>query len=549
MRRILKEIILPVAGNINFLACVFLGILSGLFSFLFINGITRIISEIISGKYNTVNREYVLSFVLIVLLFVWIRKTLALKIIKLSQKIFWSLRKQVLELILKTNYSQISSKKSEIQTAIITDVNALTEASVNIINFFTALVMSISCLFYQASISLFLFSLTVCIAIAGMAVYYFNAKKNLRNFETVRKMETVFFEKYRGIIDGFKEINMEPKKGSYMYENIKSTARLMYKTNTIALTGLLNNSVTGQILFYILISSILLFFSVSSKVKSSDLVSFVFTLIYLLGSLETIMVLFPGLIKARVAFNHLMELKDDLERELISSSKPEAMINELKIRDFSSIAISDLKFSYDGVNGFSIGPVHLDISKGDVIFLYGGNGSGKTTLIYSVIGIYTPTVWNIKLNGIPVNNDTYASYRNIFSVVFSDFYLFNEIIGVDIIDYNEWHYYLELFELTGKVSLSERVLSTTNLSTGQRKRLALIAILLEKKPVLVLDEWAADQDPYFRKKFYTEIIPLLKQEGFTIICITHDDKYYNCADKLYRIDFGKLTLVSSGAFA
>jgi putative ATP-binding cassette transporter len=97
-----------------------------------------------------------------------------------------------------------------------------------------------------------------------------------------------------------------------------------------------------------------------------------------------------------------------------------------------------------------------------------------------------------------------------------------------------------MFELEGKVKIEGNTFSTTDLSTGQRKRLALIAALLEEKPVLVMDEWAADQDPYFRKKFYTEILPLLKQEDITIIAITHDDKYYNCADRLYKMDYGKL---------
>ena len=95
--------------------------------------------------------------------------------------------------------------------------------------------------------------------------------------------------------------------------------------------------------------------------------------------------------------------------------------------------------------------------------------------------------------------------------------------------------------MENKVELFDRSFSTTNLSTGQRKRLALINALLEEKPILVIDEWAADQDPYFRKKFYTQIIPILKKEGITIISITHDDKYYHCADKLYRMDFGKLS--------
>jgi putative ATP-binding cassette transporter len=200
-----------------------------------------------------------------------------------------------------------------------------------------------------------------------------------------------------------------------------------------------------------------------------------------------------------------------------------------------------LEFYYgDHDKTFGIGPINFDVRKGEVVFIYGGNGSGKTTLIYSILGLCFPSGGMIRLNDTSINETNYADYRTAFSVVFNDFYLFNELIGVDDFDIDKWEYYIRLFELENKVTLEGRCFSTTDLSTGQRKRLALIAALMEEKPILVIDEWAADQDPYFRKKFYTQIIPLLKQDNFTIIAITHDDKYYYCADRLYKMDYGKL---------
>jgi multidrug/microcin transport system ATP-binding/permease protein len=77
-------------------------------------------------------------------------------------------------------------------------------------------------------------------------------------------------------------------------------------------------------------------------------------------------------------------------------------------------------------------------------------------------------------------------------------------------------------------------------SKGQSKRMSLIFALLENKPILVLDEWAADQDPHFRKFFYEELIPKLKREGKTIIAVTHDDAYFNQADRIIKFDYGKI---------
>ena len=77
------------------------------------------------------------------------------------------------------------------------------------------------------------------------------------------------------------------------------------------------------------------------------------------------------------------------------------------------------------------------------------------------------------------------------------------------------------------------------LSSGERKRLALVLSLLEDKPILLLDEWAAEQDPPFRRKFYHEILPWLKRQGKTVVAVTHDDDHYDVADRVLRMQFGK----------
>lgn len=537
MRRIMK-IILPLTGKWGLLKYMILGVLSGLFSFLFINAVNKVIGLLIAGEFKSISKEYILLFASILLLFIWIRRSLAVAIIKLSQELFWTLRKEILASVLNASYQQLSSKKVQIHAAILSDVHILTDASMNIITFFTSLILAIACLGYLASLSLVLFGITFAIAAIGVTIYYYSSKKNNQEFERARSLENDFMNSFNAIIDGFKEIYMEPKKGSYIYEKkVNAIASEAYKNNTGAFTGFLNNQITGQVLFYVLISSVLLFFSIVLKIRVNDTISFIFTLLYLLGAIETVMVLLPGLMRARIASNHLIDLKSELEEE---NYQPRLSEKHLSRDEFDHIAVKELEFYYgNGKKSFGIGPLDLRVNKTDVVFIYGGNGSGKTTLVHNILGLCIPASGEIILNGTRITDEKYGAYRAVFSVVFSDFYLFNELLA-DHFNEEKWNYYLHLFEMEHKVKIENRIFSTTDLSTGQRKRLALIAALMEEKPVLVIDEWAADQDPYFREKFYTKIIPILKSEGITIIAITHDDKYYHCADKLYKMDYGKL---------
>jgi len=535
MKQLLR-ILLPQIGRGTLLSYVLLAIFTGLCSFLFINTVTRVIGLTIGGSITNISQEYFIIFASIIVVFIWVRRTLSLAIIKLSQKLFWRFRMQIITQVLKANYQQLSARKTEIQAAIVNDVNTLTNASLTIIDFFASFILALSCLIYLASISWQLFSITLIVALSGAAMYHFNSKRNLKFFGKARKLETEFQENYNAIIGGFKEIYMEPRKGAVIYDTkISTIAGSAYHNNLTAFTGYLNNQITGQVLFYSLLASVLLFLAAAFQLKPGDMVSFVFTLLYLLGAVEKIMMLLPGIMNAGVAADHLMALKKELEESNFDHPIPQQYIGK---DEFQQITISNLEYNYG--KSFGIGPVNINISKGDVIFIYGGNGSGKTTLIHTILGLRLPSAGGIRLNRTLVDKDNYSEYRTLFAVVFSDFYLFNQVMGADGIDTEKWDYYVRLFELEDKVSINGNNLSTTDLSTGQRKRLALIMALLEKKPILAIDEWAADQDPYFRKKFYTEIIPLLKEEGITIIAITHDDKYYHCADKLYKMNDGKL---------
>ncbi|MGV3610697.1 MAG: cyclic peptide export ABC transporter [Fluviicola sp.] len=520
---------------------ILLGILSGLTSFLFLTFLNFLIGLLLTEEYSSVNPVYILVFVLVILAFVWSRNALNLKMIRLSQTIFWNIRSEVLAIVLKADYEQMVRYKEKIQSALIYDVNTMTQGALNSIQFLTSLVVVITCFVYMSIQSLPLFLITLAVAVLGVGVYLLRATKTNKQFEEARELEDGFMKYFNSLLYGVKEIQLDANKGKAIYnEKIIPIAKRSYENNTKAFTGFLNNQIIGQVLFYVLIALILVYFSVILDLEEITTVNFLFILLYLLGALETIMVLLPGLIQAKVSANKVEALKNELLVTIYTTAVNEA--NEVT-NEFQQINVRNLSHAYEPrleEKGFQIGPINWQLNTGEITFIYGGNGSGKTTFLYTVLGLLKAKNGSIELDGKEFNGETESRYKSLFSAVFNDFYLFDEFYANENFDRSQAEELLELFEIQGKVEIGEKGFSVTELSTGQRKRLALIAAILEQKPIIVMDEWAADQDPYFRKKFYEEILPKLKAEGFTVLAITHDDRYYRCADRIYKMEFGKL---------
>jgi putative pyoverdin transport system ATP-binding/permease protein len=191
--------------------------------------------------------------------------------------------------------------------------------------------------------------------------------------------------------------------------------------------------------------------------------------------------------------------------------------------------------------GFLLGPIDLTIHAGEVTFIVGGNGSGKSTLAKVMAGLYPPEAGGIYIDDVLVTENNREWYREHFSSIFHDFYLFEECLGFDRANLDrEVEDYLRQLQLDRKVSVNNGVLSTIDLSQGQRKRLALLVSYLEDRPIYLFDEWASDQEPLFRDLFYKQILVKLKQRGKAVIVITHDDRYFDLADRLIKLNYGKI---------
>ena len=211
--------------------------------------------------------------------------------------------------------------------------------------------------------------------------------------------------------------------------------------------------------------------------------------------------------------------------------------------NWTSLELVNIHHSYTGdseKHQFTLDNINLKFEPGELVFIVGGNGSGKSTLVKQVTGLYIPDNGEILFNNIPITDDNREWYRQQFSVVFYDFYLFERLLGIEDNRGTEIQNYLKQLELDKKVTVKEGILSTTNLSQGQRKRLALLTAYLENRPIYLFDEWASDQDPVFKEVFYNKLLPELKQRGKTVIAISHDDRYFDKCDRLIKLDYGRV---------
>jgi len=195
--------------------------------------------------------------------------------------------------------------------------------------------------------------------------------------------------------------------------------------------------------------------------------------------------------------------------------------------------------------GFASGPFSLRIRAGEIVFIVGGNGAGKTTLAKLLCGLYAPETGHVSLDGVPITDETgRAAQRARFAAVFTEDPLFEHVLGVPPAEAEtRGNELLDELRLAHKVALRGTEFNTIDLSQGQRRRLLLIGALLEDRPVLLLDEWAADQDPQFRLFFYDHILPELRARGKTLVLITHDDRYFERADRVLKIENGQIVTV------
>lgn len=427
------------------------------------------------------------------------------------------------------------------------DVDMISDVAFSLASTVIAIAIALGCLAYLAFLSLPLFGLLVIMLGIGATIQAVAQARGVAGFWASRELEEQLHKAYRGISDGAKELRMHRgRRMRVLGGQIEGTVDAIRDINWRAINTFVLATAFGSALFFLLIA-VILGWAALRTVEPAVLSGFVLVLLFLKGPVDQIVGALPGIGRARVAFARIADLSARFANPepYLSMVQPPATA-----RLASAIEMRGVQYAFDapdGTDAFALGPVDLVLRPGELVFVVGDNGSGKTTLIKLLLGLYAPRQGEVVLDGVPVTARTRDDYRQLFTTVFSDFYLFEDLVaeGGDAAAVlpEAARPYLERLEIAHKVSVKDGAFSTVDLSTGQRKRLALVHAYLEGRPVLVFDEWAADQDPAFRHLFYTELLPELRDRGHLLVVISHDDRYFHLADRVVRMQAGRIAAI------
>ncbi|AYG07490.1 cyclic peptide export ABC transporter [Pseudomonas fluorescens] len=459
-----------------------------------------------------------------------------------GQKVIAKLRKDLGAKVLAAPIEQIERYRTHRLIPVLThDVDTISDFAFAFAPLAISTTVILGCLGYLAVLSWPIFLMTLLAIGIGSAVQYVAQSKGIKGFYAARDAEDNLQKHYSAIAEGAKELRIHrPRRHAMHTRNIQGTADKICDTHIRSINIFVIAKSLGSMLFFVVIGLALTLQQFWPSSDPAVMSGFVLVLLYMKGPLENLIGNLPIISRAQIAFRRIADLS-----ERFSSPEPHLLLDDADktVPVMKHLELRNVQYAFPTVEGsepFKLGPVNLSIEPGEILFIVGENGCGKTTLIKLLLGLYTPQQGEIRLNGLPVDALGLDDYRQMFTTIFADYFLFDDLVQNDKALPDDATQYLERLEIAHKVSVRDGAFTTTDLSTGQRKRLALVNAWLDERPVLVFDEWAADQDPTFRRIFYTELLPDLKRLGKTIIVISHDDRYFDVADQLVRMQAGRV---------
>ncbi len=402
-------------------------------------------------------------------------------------------------------------------------------------------------LVYMAWLSWPLFLLMVGVLVVGQLLYSVPAGLGLRFQKMARENNSALFGKFMALTGGAKELRLHrARRRAYYDEELTAGAHTVRKTYLKSENFFAVANGLGSLIYISAIGVLLLVIPRFTALSHAELLGAILVVLYLQQPINAVTSMVPHVRRSEVAIAQIEKLGAKLtpESTLVQALSEGQPANEPQ-RTFERIDLVGVTHTYRNEKDdekFTVGPISTSLRKGELLFVIGGNGSGKTSMAKLLTGLYMPESGEVLVDGKPVTAETVDDYRQHFAAIFFDFHVFDRLLGLSSPELlAKASVYLQELQIDHKVTIGKNgELSTTSLSQGQRKRLALLAAYLEDRAVYLFDEWAADQDPTFREVFYKRILPDLKERGKAVVVISHDDRYFHMADRILQLEMGQV---------
>lgn len=472
------------------------------------------------------------------------QKIVQTKMIKIANDIVYELRMKLINKIFATRFQMFEKIESgKVYSTLNNDTEAIATSASLVVSTISSFITALAAFVYLSAISLSATLATLGFALLMGGFYIIVGKKARKLMEQMRDTQNVFMKLIEGLVQGFREISMHLNKKIAYEKDVEESTDKYRNTRVSAFVKFVNANLVSSSMILVLLAAICFSFPrIFPEMSLARLISFIMVLLYMIGPITAIMSSFPNFIRIKVSWDRIQKfIKEIPAMEELEDYKRLRGLSH-KGKQVNSLEAKNISYHYpgeDGRDGFSVGPIDLEVKKGEILFLVGGNGSGKTTLAKILTGLYAPDTGSVTIDGMEIEGDDYLG--EYFSVVFGDAHLFKKLYNVDMkTKRDEIARYLDILQLEDKVDIKDGSFTTVDLSGGQRKRLALLQCYLEDCPIYLFDEVAADQDPEFRMFFYRDLLMRMKENGKIVIAITHDDHYFDVADKIIKLDMGQI---------
>ncbi|BBN81585.1 pyoverdine biosynthesis protein PvdE [Pseudoalteromonas sp. A25] len=524
----------------NFVA---LGCISGLANALVLALINNVAENI-----SDINREnhilyYLVLFSLTIAIYGFTQQRLMTKAARTVEKAISGLRVELFECVRYTELSTLEKiGKERIFNTLSKELQTISQSA----QLFVIIGQSITLVFftslYIAYHSFVAFLVISVLIMLGASIHRLRANEIQKNMKLSFESENMLIQRLSDLLDGFKEVKLSNPRADDLEKEFVSDSTRARNAKTKTQTLFATDFVLSQITFFAATGAMVFIVPLLSNIYTDVVIKVTTASLFLIGPITSIVGGIPIYTTATEAANNVLELESELKLATQKARKSNDSTPK-EVYEFKEIKLEGAYYQHNrpaGERPFFVGPVDLTIKPGQITFVTGGNGSGKTTFIRMLTGLYELQAGQILLDGQSVTNNELDAYRSLFTAVFSDFHLFKQLYGIRVGSAQEIDDWLVFLEMNNKVSVENSEFSTVALSSGQRKRLALLSTILENRPIYIFDEWAADQDPIFRRKFYEQVLPKLKERGNTVIAITHDDAYFHLADVHLKMVEGQL---------